>query len=157
MSTVHFLRWLLHTHLSVEMRNSHWGFAIVEMTHLLGLAGLGGSILVVDLRLLGVVLRRQPVARVAEDLWPILIGSLAVMFASGTLLATAFPLKYYYSPAFRLKMLILALAISFYFTLHLRVVRSDPNRLSAWSKIAAFVSLVLWLGVGIAGRAIGFY
>jgi hypothetical protein len=157
MSTVHFLRWLLHTHLSVEMRNSHWGFAIVEMAHLLGLAGLGGAVLIVDLRLLGVVLRRQPVARVAEDLWPILIGSLAVMVASGTLLATAFPLKYYYSPAFRLKMLILALAVSFYFTLHLRVVTSDPDRLSAWSKLAAVVSLLLWLGVGVAGRAIGFY
>jgi hypothetical protein len=94
---------------------------------------------------------------VAEDLWPILIGSLAVMVASGTLLATAFPLKYYYSPAFRLKMLILALAVSFYFTLHLRVVTSDPDRLSAWSKLAAVVSLLLWLGVGVAGRAIGFY
>jgi len=139
------------------MRNSHWDFAIVEMAHLLGLAGLGGAILIVDLRLLGVVLRRRPVARLAKDLWPILIGSLAVMLASGTLLATAFPLKYYYSPAFRLKMLILALAVLFYFTLHLRIVRSDPQPLSAWPKIAAVVSLVLWLGVGVAGRAIGFY
>jgi len=157
MSTVHFLRWLLHTHLSVEMRNSHWGFAIVEMAHLLGLAGLGGAILVVDLRLLGVVLRRQTVARVANDLWPILIGSLGVMIVSGTLLATAFPLKYYYSPAFRLKMCVLAIALLFYFTLHLKVVRSDLDRLSAWPRIAAVISLILWLGVGVAGRAIGFY
>jgi len=118
---------------------------------------LGGVILIVDLRLLGVVLRRQPVARVASDLWPILIGSLSVMVISGTLLATAFPLKYYYSPAFRVKMLTLAVALLFYFTLHLRVVRSDPEGYSAWSKTAAVVSLILWLGVGIAGRAIGFY
>jgi hypothetical protein len=158
MSILHLFRWLGHTHLSVAMRNSKWGFAIVEMVHLLGLAALGGSILIVDLRLLGIGMRRQSVPGIAKELSPILFASLGTMLGSGLLLMTAFPTKYYFSPAFRLKMILLVLAVVFYFTLHLKVVRRSPEAApSGWSRIAAVISLALWLGVGLAGRAIGFY
>ncbi len=62
-------------------------------------------------------------------------------------------MKVYYHPAFRLKMLLLALAAIFSFTAHRRVAQSPP---SAWSKPVAVLSLMLWLSVGLAGRAIGF-
>lgn len=157
MSILHLFRWLNHTHLSIFIRRSTWGFAIIEMVHLLGLAALGGAILIVDLRLLGIGLRRQPVSRIARELSPLLLGSLSVMLVSGALLLTTAPIKYYNSPWFRLKMLLLFLVIIFYFTLHRSAIRSNADTApTLWSKVAAVVSMVLWLGVGLAGRAIGF-
>jgi hypothetical protein len=157
MPILQLFRWLSHTSFSVFLRHSTWGFAIIETVHLLGLAALGGVILIVDLRLLGVGLRRQPISRIARELSPILLGSLGVMLISGALLVMTGPLKYYHSPSFRLKMLFLVLAVAFYFTLHRSVVRSNADAApSAWSRVAAVVSLVLWLGVGLSGRAIGF-
>ena len=64
--------------------------------------------------------------------------------------------KCYFSPAFRWKMLLLAAAVLFYFTLHRwALLRTDKDVPNLWSRTAAVVSLALWLGVGIAGRAIG--
>lgn len=161
MPIYHLLRWLGHTSFSIAIRRSTWAFASIEIVHLLGLAVLGGAILIVDLRLLGVGLRRQSVARTARELLPLLLIGLAAMLVSGALMLTAFPMKYYHSPAFRLKMVLLALAVAFYFTLHLRVVRPNSDAAerapSIWSKAAALASLALWLGVGLAGRAIGFF
>jgi len=150
-------RWLSHTPFSVFLRHSTWGFAIIETVHLLGLAAFGGAILIVDLRLLGIGLRRQPISRIARELSPVLVGSLGVMLISGLLLVMTGPMKYYHSPSFRLKMLFLLLAVAFYFTLHRRVIKSNADvDTPGWSKAAAVVSMALWLGVGLAGRAIGF-
>jgi hypothetical protein len=157
MSALHFFRWLSHSSFSIYLRHSTWGFAIIETVHLLGLAALGGTILIVDLRLLGIGLRRQPISRVARELSPVLWGSLGVMLISGALLVMTGPMKYYHSPSFRLKILLFLLAVTFYFTLHRNAVRSNADSTGfTWSKVAAVVSLALWLGVGLAGRAIGF-
>jgi hypothetical protein len=157
MSLLDLFRWFGQTHFSISIRRSTYGFAIIEMVHLLALAVLGGAVLVVDLRVLGIGLRRQPVSRIARELSVLLLGSLALMLVSGALLVSTGPLKYYYSPWFRLKMLLLFLAVTFYFTLHRRAVSQSADIApSVWSKVAAAVSLALWLGVGLAGRAIGF-
>ena len=145
-----------HTWLSVAMRDSTWGFAIVEVGHLLALAILGGTILILDLRLLGLGLRRQSVSRIAQELFPLLLGSLIFMFISGVLLVATDPMKYYESPAFRLKALLLLLAIIVHFLLHYKAVQSGSSLGAAtWTRAGAILSLVLWLGVGVAGRAIG--
>jgi hypothetical protein len=157
MPMLQFFRWLSHLSLSVYLRHSTWGFAIIETAHLLGLAALGGVILIVDLRVLGIGLRRQPVSKVARELSPLLWGSLTVMLISGALLVMTGPMKYYHSPSFRIKMLLFLLAFAFYFTLHRNAVKPNADyAVSAWPKMAAVISLVLWLGVGLAGRAIGF-
>jgi len=157
MSVLHFFQWLSHSSFSIYLRHSTWGFAIIETIHLLGFAALGGSILIVDLRLLGIGLRRQPSSLVARELSPILWGSLGVMLVSGALLVLTGPMKYYHSPSFRLKMLLFLLALAFYFTLHRGVIKSNAGIVpSSWSRAAALVSLGLWFGVGLAGRAIGF-
>lgn len=157
MSLLHLFRWIRHTPLSLYIQHSTWDFAAIEMIHLLGLAIFGGAILLVNLRLLGIGLRRQPAAQVARDLLPVLLVGLGAMIVSGVLMVTAYPLKYYFNSWFRLKMLFLAIAVVFYFLLHCRIVRSGENAaVSPASKVAAVVSLALWLCVGLAGRAIGF-
>jgi putative copper export protein len=138
------------------MSDSKWAFAVVEMVHLLGLAVLGGTVMIVDLRLLGLRLRRRPAAEVARELSPLSVASLAVLLVSGVLLLIDGPLRYYGNAAFRLKMFLLLAAITYSFTLHRRIVRSDHDQVTGASRIAAVISLTLWLSVGVAGRAIGF-
>jgi hypothetical protein len=59
---------LAHSPLGHAMQTSRWGFAVVEMVHLLGLAILGGSVLIVDLRLLGVILKGESAITINREL-----------------------------------------------------------------------------------------
>ena len=145
MSLLPIFKWLVHAPEFSWVRDTKWGFALVEMVHLLALAGLGGAILLADLGVLGVGLRRRDVGR---ELSPVFIWSLTAMVISGVLLIAAEPMKCYYHPAFRLKMILLASAVLFAFTV---------RRWAIDSKLVAVLSLVLWLSVGLAGRAIGFF
>jgi hypothetical protein len=147
---------LAHSALGMAMQTSKWGFAIVEMVHLLALAVLGGCVLIVDLRLLGVILKGESARKIGRDLSRVLLCSVVVMIASGVALLSEEAGKCYYSPAFRWKMALLASAVLFYFTLHRRaLLRTDMEAPTIWSRTAAVVSMMLWLGVGVAGRAIG--
>ena len=147
---------LAHSPLGHAMQTSKWDFAVVEMVHLLALALLGGSVLVIDLRLLGVILEGESAWNVGRDLGRVVTGSLVVMVLSGIALLSEEAGKCYYSPAFRWKMALLAGAVLFYFTLHRSALQqTGRGRPTTWAKMAAIISLALWLGVGIAGRAIG--
>lgn len=147
---------LSHSWLGQYMQQSRWGFAVVEAIHLLGLAVLGGVVLVVDLRLLGLILKTESARNIARGLSHTLLTSLAVMLLTGIALTSEEALKCYHSPAFRWKMLLLAAALLFYFTFHrTALLRTDKHQANLSSRLAGAVSLTLWLGVGVAGRAIG--
>ncbi|HEY7091234.1 MAG TPA: DUF6644 family protein [Tepidisphaeraceae bacterium] len=85
--------------------------------------------------------------------------SLIGMFLTGIpLLASLAATKYYFNEPFRWKMYFLAAAILFTFTIRRFVVMSDETRIhSAVAKTTAIISVLLWSGVGIMGRGIGFY
>jgi len=147
---------LAHSSLGRAMQTSKWDFAIVEMVHLLALTLLGGCVLIVDLRLLGFILQGESVRTIGRDLSSLLLGSLLVLILTGIGLVSEEAGKCYYSPAFRWKMVLLASAVLFYFTLHRRaLIRTDKAAPSLGSRTTAIISLSLWLGVGVAGRAIG--
>ena len=147
---------LAHSHLGQIMQTSKWDFALVETVHLLALATLGGSVLIIDLRLLGLVLKGESARTIGKDLGRILLGSLVLMIVSGVMLLSEEALKCYYSPAFRWKMALLIAAVVFYFTLHRKALqRTGKEAPTIWSRAVAIISISLWLGVGIAGRAIG--
>ena len=139
------------------IKNSSWAFAVIESVHLLALAAIGGAVLLVDLRLLGLGLRRQTIADVARDAQPVLVWSLAVMLVTGFALFVSEAVKCYYSTPFWVKMVSLALAILFTFTVKRKLTLSEnvtapPSTL----RLVALVSLALWFGVGAGGRWIGF-
>jgi hypothetical protein len=157
MSLLPFFTWVENSGLGGTIRSSSWLFPVIEAVHLLGLAVIGGAVLVVDLRLFGFGLRRQPVAQLARDAQRWLIGSLIVMVATGSLLFTSEAIKCYYHAAFWFKMSSLFLAIVFTFTVHRKVALADETQVRPlWSKLVALVSIMLWTGVGIGGRWIGF-
>jgi hypothetical protein len=154
MALLPFFQWCENSGVGEAIRNSTWLFPVIESFHLLGLAVIGGAVLVVDLRLLGLGLRRQPVAQLARDAQRWLIGSLAVMLCTGFLLFLSEATKCYYHAAFWVKMTSLFLAIVFAFTVRRKVTLTKANPL--WCKVTALTSITLWSAVGVGGRWIGF-
>lgn len=155
MSFLPFFEWCEATVVGEAIRSSPWLFPVIEAVHLLGLAMIGGAVLVVDLRLLDLVLRRQPVAELARDAQPWMIGSLVVMTVTGILLFTSEAIKCYYSFPFWVKMTSLLLAVVFTFTVQRRVT-ADAGMRPLWRKLAGAASIALWAGVAWGGRWIGF-
>lgn len=141
--------------LGTAIRDSLWLFPVIEAVHLLGLSLLGGAVLVVDLRLLGVGLAQRPVAYVARQLEPWLVGAIAVLVATGVPLFLSEAVKCFYSGAFRLKMVALALALAFTFGVRNPMAKAQPLA-PRWNRAVATCSLALWLTVAAAGRWIGF-
>jgi hypothetical protein len=157
MSLLPFFTWCEKSAIGEAIRNSQWLFPVIESVHLLALVLIAGAVLVVDMRLLGLGLRRQPVALLARDAQPWLIGGLMVMLPTGILLFLAEAIKCYYSPAFAVKMTSLLLALIFTFTVRRKVAMADERPATPlWSRLVAVVSVALWSGVGIGGRWIGF-
>lgn len=149
--------WLASTHMSIALRDSQWGFAIIEIFHLLALALSGGAILYFDIRLLGWGFTSQSEKQVARSLMPLAIVGIAAMIVSGFFMVASGPVRYYYNPAFRLKMYLFVAALFFHFAVQWTVSkRRDDKRIALPERIAAVVSLLLWFSIGVAGRAIGF-
>ncbi|HYR85598.1 MAG TPA: DUF6644 family protein [Terriglobia bacterium] len=157
MSFFDFCEWVQYSALLSAMRSSSWFFPVIASVHLMGLALIGGAVLVVDLRLLGLGLRRQPVARVARDAERWLLVSLLVLLPTGILQFMCFAAtKYYYLTAFWVKMSALSLALVFTFVVRRKVAMAEEATMSpVWGKLVAVVSLSLWSTVAIAGRLIG--
>ena len=157
MTLLDWCRWIQNSSLLVAMRSSPWLFPMVATIHLFGLAIIGGSVLVVDLRLLGLGLRRQPMSRIARDAETWLLRGLLVSLPTGVLLFMCFATKYYYLTFFWVKMASLLLVLVFTFSVRRRVAMAPETRMNPiWTKVVALVSLSLWSSVAIAGRLIGF-
>jgi hypothetical protein len=152
---LNFVQWLNDTRISVYLRESDWPFPIIETIHILGLGFSVGTIMWLDLRLLGLAMRDAPVTDVIEQLEPWAIGGFAVMFVSGSLLILSEPLKCYNTLAFRIKVVLLILAALNVLYFHKRVMHNvdEWDRNMPWrAKMVGILSLILWLGVVIAGR-----
>ena len=131
-------------------------------TKLYGIVGalalIGGAVLIVNLRLLGLGLRRLTVSQVAGEAYPWFLGSLMVIMVSGVFLFLSEATKCYHNPAFWTKMAFLVAAVVFSFAwLNPRALATlvAPSRMRLG--ILAVVSILLWSGVGLGGRFIGFY
>jgi hypothetical protein len=152
-----FCQWCNNSFFGHGIRDSVWLFPFVEIFHLVGLGVLGGTILVLNLRLLGIGFRAERTADLAKDVRPWMISSLIVMLVSGFLLFSTEAVKMYGNWAFRWKMIFLAAAIVYTFTIFRKVMRAEESRVTPFVRVfVALLSLALWSGVGLGGRAIGY-
>jgi hypothetical protein len=140
--------------IGTAIKESLWLFPAIEAVHLLALSLLGGSLLMVDLRLLGTGLTRQPIAAVERGARPWLVVAVITLIGTGTLIGMSEALKLYDKDAFWVKMSALAAALIFTFGVRLPLARRNISGPSA--KALGAVSIALWLTVAIAGRWIGF-
>lgn len=142
--------------IAIWIQQSKWAFAVIETIHIMALAILLGSFLIVDLRLLGLGMRSQPVAEVAKLFAPASWVAFAFMVATGIPMFISEAVKLSTSTPFFYKLLFLSLAILFHLTVHKRATRDGTDE-RALSKVAACLSLTCWLTIALAGRAIAFY
>jgi hypothetical protein len=155
---LNFFQWLNDLAVSQAINQSVWVFAVIQAFHLVALAVLAGAILIVDLRLMGGGLTARPVAEVARDAQPWFIAGFLAMTVTGIPQLMANALRQYYSDFFWLKMVFLALALIFTFTLRRKVTQADEISVSPWrAKTVGIVSILLWLGVAVPARLIGLF
>ncbi|MEO7577048.1 MAG: DUF6644 family protein [Massilia sp.] len=160
MSLIAFATTLQNTALGQILRQaSPATVLVIQIGHVLGLILLLTSLLLVNLRLLGWGLRSQPLADiVGATRWALRTG-LLLTIASGSALYLSAPVSYITNVAFVPKMVLLLSALVLQATLfrHVTGARDGAPELSPLlARSTAVLSLTLWFGVGLAGRAIGF-
>jgi len=150
-----FCRWCNGSIFGHVIRDSAWLFPFVEVFHLLALALLGGTVVLLNMSLLGLRFGSASTRELARELRPWMFGSIGVMLLSGFLLFSTEAVKMYGNWAFQLKMIFLLLAVLFTVTIYRKV--TDAQHAAAGVRwLTALISLLLWLGVGLGGRAIGY-
>ena len=123
-----FCRWIQYSAPLVAMRDSPWVFPVIATIHLIGLTMIGGAVLLVDLRLLGLGLRHQPVALLARDAEKWLLRGLVVAMSTGILLFMCFATKYYYLTFFWVKMAALIVVVALTFSVRRRITAADDTQ-----------------------------
>lgn len=158
----HLCQLIYDSNWGTALRESDYAFSIIESVHVLSITLLIGTISVLDLRMLGLVLRPIPVTRIARSVLPLVWSGFVVSFISGVFLFWAEAAKMYVNPAFRWKVVLLVLVglnpLIFHTTIYRRVDEWELQHISPWrARAAAIASLTLWSGIIIAGRAIAYF
>lgn len=156
-----FARWLDTHEWSTALHESYYMYSWIETTHVLTLALFLGMLMVIDLRMLGLAFTNVPASKLAERLdRPMMLG-FAVMVVTGFLLFYAIPVRSTQSVWFRLKVILLIAAgiNAFMFRAKMRAASGSwdldtyaPPRM----RIGAGLSLLLWAGIVLSGRAIAY-
>ena len=158
----HVLHALNETAFSTSLRESEWTFSWIETAHVLALAVMAGTVAVVDLRLLGVSFRQQPVSRLVDQITPVTWIGFGLMVLTGGLLFAAQPEANAGNPAFQIKLVLLAIAGLNLLSFH-RIVFRD---IAAWDnqarppmkvRLSGAASLALWSGIIVLGRLIAYF
>src|ERR1700722_7731861 len=131
-----------------------WAFAAVEVVHIASLAVSIATIAIVDMSLLGLGLRDQSAAKLRRRTGLSQLAGLTLVISSGLAIFTTDPLRYYYSPTFRLKMVLLLAGILFNYTIHRRMTQNGVAPVAA--KAAGAVSLLIWISVIFCGLFFAF-
>ena len=160
MSLLPFCEWLASTRGSIALHESLYMYPLVESAHVLTLCVFVGMAVMLDLRLLGLTLRRVPVSEVIARLGPWMAVGFGVMVITGSLLFYAIPVRSYQNIFFRIKMITLVLAglnaWVFQATVHRRVATWDLAVPPRAAKLAGALSLVLWTIIIVSGRMIAY-
>ena len=152
-----FFDWL-DTSMLADISKAYGGvFAVVQMFHLLGMAMLGGMVLVGDLRLLNILLKDVPSEQVIENTQKWFNVALAIVMTSGIFMSSAVAMKLYYNDMFWAKMTSLGLGITFVYVIRRPLLKFEHDTLNPWTiKLVAVTSISIWFTVAAAGRWIGF-
>jgi len=161
MSVLGLMEWLAATPWSVALHESLYMYPLIESTHVLALTLFVGLAIMLDLRLLGLTMRRVPVSELIARVLPWTTVGFAVMMTTGLLLFYAIPVRNYQNIFFRIKVVMLILAGLNVWYFHTRVEKSiaewDLNLVTPRAaRVAAVLSLVLWAAIVVAGRMIAY-
>ena len=147
--------------LATTIRNSLFLFPLIESVHVIGLTMVFGTIVIIDLRLLGIASTRRLFTAIASDVFKWTWMAFAVTATTGALMFITNASTYYQSAYFRAKMALLVLSglnmLVFELTAQRSIHAWDRNASApASGRAVAVLSLVIWIGVIVLGRWIGF-
>jgi hypothetical protein len=153
--------WLARPAISELLIESVWVYPVIQSIHVLGITVFLGLNVMLDVRVLGLSLRRAPVTEVASYILPWVAPSSLVTLATGMLLFIADPARFAASPFFRVKVAALGCAVInllvFHLTVYSRVdewdVQPSPPLLA---RLSAALSLALWAIVLVASRLVAY-
>jgi hypothetical protein len=157
MSLVDLLSTLADTPVAKAIAESGWVFPTLECFHVVAITLVVGSILVVDLRLIGLASRHRPADVFTAQLTPITWVAFSIALLTGGLMFLAKPVAYSQNLFFRGKLALLLLAAINMAVFHLMVERrggATASRLAA--KASGLASLIIWIAIIAMGRWIGF-
>jgi len=154
------LDWLEHTPLAVAIAQSTWAFPAIETVHVIALTLTIGTVLILDLRLLGLASLQHPYVAIRRDVQPWTWAAFGFAVVSGSLMFISQASEYFANTAFRIKLVLLALAglnmLSFELIIRRRAAACEKGSAPWPGRIAALLSLVFWIAIVFFGRRIGF-
>ena len=149
-----------HTHLATLVREGDWWFPLAECLHVLSIVTVFGSILMMDLRLLGLASRDSAVTKLSKEVLPYTWIAFACAVITGTAMFISKANVYWHNTQFELKFLFMALAAAnmlvFHFGAFRRVADWDHALPPLAARLAGALSISLWIMVVFFGRWIGF-
>lgn len=153
--------WLQSLPWASGIKESSWQFPVIESVHSLALSVMLWPAAILDLRLLGLVMRRRPVSTVAAQFLPWVWIGFTTMVFSGAILFASEAVKCYNSPFFRVKVVLIGVAglnaLIFHKTVFGNVESWDKDTNAPWrAKLAGGCSLAVWIGVVAMGRALAY-
>jgi hypothetical protein len=156
-----FCEWLAATPGSIALHESFFMYPVVESVHVLTLCLFVGLAAMLDLRLLGLTMRRVPVSEVVSRFLPWMVVGFVVMVGTGVLLFYAIPVRSYHNIFFRVKLMLLVLAgvnaWVFHARLYVRIADWDLAPITPRAaRVAGALSLALWAAVIVCGRMIAY-
>ena len=154
-------QWLEQTSWATAIREGRWLWPTIETLHLFGIVVLVGATSALDLRLLGLVMRQEPVSKLEQRLLPWAWAGFGIQMISGGLMFSSEAVKIYGNGPFRWKMVMLVLVALNFLVFHKGASRGMERwdvhaEAPAAAKVFAALSLLLWLGIVTAGRWIAF-
>jgi hypothetical protein len=158
---IEFSKWLAATPLSHVIQTTKWVIPALQTVHILSVAVVFSSAILVDLRLWRLLNRDVPLPEVARRFLPTIWLVLLVLLITGSLLIIGEPKRSLLNSAFYLKMALLAVAIVLTAWLQWSL-SSSPN---FWDKnrgrrmagqLTATLSILVWCGILFAGRWIAY-
>ena len=143
-----FANWLQNTPVGLAVGGTLWGFPFVQLIHFFGLSVWVGTIIMVDLRLLGLAGKNESATQLAKTLTPWTWTGLIIVVTGGVLLFSASAKTYVLNPAFRVKFPLVLAGIAYHYFMQRSVPKWDrPSGIPAIGKIAGAAEMAIWIGV----------
>ncbi|MDP9013059.1 MAG: hypothetical protein M3O41_10470 [Pseudomonadota bacterium] len=152
------IRWIAHTTASKAIANADWVIPAFQTVHILAIAAVISTMGMLDLRLMGLTGTRYPLRAMVDRYVPWMWISVLVLLCTGAVLITGEPERSLGNWVFQVKMGLLAsvLLITVVFKQLLKRHVEDGEH-SPWAaKLTGLVSLLLWIGIIVAGRWIAY-
>ena len=162
---MHFIfvicQWLEATTMGTAIRESLWLFPVIETIHIFGIILLVGGTSILDLRLMGLTFREEPVSKLSKRFLPWAWAGFIIQVTTGLLMFSSEATKMYVNLAFQIKMLMIVAAGVNAFVFHSLAYQSvgtwDKDPVAPMSaRVAGLISILFWFGIVAAGRWIAY-